>query len=52
MSKSDHKHSSYGEKCIFLGEGPGLGQDPGLLGYGFTTDRTIDVKISAIAAKK
>jgi hypothetical protein len=28
--------------CIFLGEGPGLGQGPGLLGYGFQIqDRTI-----------
>jgi hypothetical protein len=33
--------------CIFLGEGPGLGQDPGLLGYGFKIpDRIIDVELS------
>jgi hypothetical protein len=50
--------------CIFLGEGPGLGQGPGLLGYGFKIpDSTIGVKIptehrakfsslGAIAAKK
>jgi hypothetical protein len=36
MSKSDHH----------LGEGPGLGQGPGLLGYGFKyPDRTIGVQI-------
>jgi hypothetical protein len=43
MSKLDHIHSSYGGKCIFLGESPGLGQNPGLLGYKFKIpDRTID----------
>jgi hypothetical protein len=45
MSKSDHKHSRYRRKqFIFLREGPGLGQDPRLLGYGFKIpDRTINV---------
>jgi hypothetical protein len=33
------------ENCIFLGEGPGLGQDPGLLGYGLKIlERTIQSK--------
>jgi hypothetical protein len=33
-----------GEKCIFLGEGPSLGQGPGLLGYSFKfPDRPIGV---------
>jgi hypothetical protein len=45
MSKSDHKHTSYGGKSVFfLGEGPGIGQGPGLLGCGFKIrDRTIGV---------
>jgi hypothetical protein len=38
------------EKCIFLEEGPGLGQDPGLLGYEFKIpDRTIDVLTSDLS---
>jgi hypothetical protein len=32
------------KKCIFSGEGPGLGKDPGLLGYEFRIpDRAIDI---------
>jgi hypothetical protein len=32
------------EKVYFVGEGPGLGQDPRLLGYGFKIpDHTIGV---------
>jgi hypothetical protein len=42
ISKSDHKHSLY-----LLEEGPGLGQDPGFLGYEFKiSDRNIDLHIN------
>jgi hypothetical protein len=48
MSKSDHKQSSYEEKCYFLGQGSGLCQDLGLLGNEFEIpDHTLDVCIPA-----
>jgi hypothetical protein len=46
MSKSDHKHSSYGGKSVFSRRGSRSSQGPGLLGYGFKIPyRTIRVKI-------
>jgi hypothetical protein len=48
MFNSDSRNSSYAQKSVFfLGESPGLGPNPGLLGHGSKIpDRTIETHTS------